>query len=57
MNIKKLVSDLWPLHRTLVSDGTVQSLELIVLVRRQSAQRGFLPARFNGPTQCKEMIG
>ena len=57
MNIKKLVGDLWPLYRTLVSDGTVQSLELIVLVRRQSAQRGFLPARFNGPTQCKEMIG
>ena len=57
MNIKKLVGDLWPLHRTLVSDGTVQALELIVLVRRQSAQRGFLPARFNGPAQCKEMIG
>jgi len=57
MSIKKLVNDLCPLHRTLVSDGTAQALELIGLVRRQSAQRGLVPAGFNGPTQCKEMIG
>ena len=57
MSIKKLVSDLWLLHRTLVSDGTVQALELIGLVGRQSVQRGFVPARFNGTAQRKEMIG
>ena len=57
MSIKKLVSDLWPLHRTLVSDGTVQALELIGLVRRQSVQQGFVPARFKGTAQPQEMIG